>query len=457
MFFKNILWMVEELNTYIYLVTLSFSPFLLNLKVNLIVDKLLSYIFKNPTHNSTNNQVLLNNPKNLKFQNQLLLFDDLSSATSNMTSSNLTKLFKLDSTSTNSKNIHVISDLYNLTYLLKLSVMNSNDLTNLINDMKSLSNEVLTTRLKSTYNTSTGTSSTITNLIFNNISKTPNYFDTYEPNSSSSLRLLRNRFNWNLASIDPEVSKYNTLLATPASTFYLTPGSFNNFKNSWLKNSDLNFLQSTFTNKHSSLNILKWVYKYTNNSHETLKNIIRLESVNKLPHSTYYTKTLESSNIWASTELMKANLEKDFIPLSLSFLNNTKPSKLQLNLEPTSYYALNYINFIKRSYYTNSLNSTLINLQLIPNTTKPVVSETTSYPIYLTTLESLLKKNFTNDPANNLNYLKTNFYTDNYNSQSTISYKELEFFIRQNMHLSLNIEGIWDLKPFVIETFKSTK
>jgi len=139
---------------------------------------------------------------------------------------------------------------------------------------------------------------------------------------------------------------------------------------------------------------------------------------------------------------MKANLEKDFIPLSLSFLNNTKPSKLQLNLEPTSYYALNYINFIKRSYYTNSLNSTLINLQLIPNLTKPKTSEATSYPIYLTTLESLLKKNFTNDSTTSLNMLKTNFYSDNHNSQSTISYKELEFFIRQNMHLSLNIEGI---------------
>jgi len=187
--------MVEEFNTYIYLLTLSFSPFLLNLKVNMVIDRLLSFVFKNSVQDPANTQLLIKTPKNLKFQNQLLLFDDLNSATNNLTSSSLTKLFKLDHLPQDSKNIHIVSDLYNLTYLLKLSVMNSNDLTGLIRDIRSLSNEILVTQLKSTYVTSTGTGSTITNLIFNNIDKNSSYFNNYELKSSNSLNLLRNRFN----------------------------------------------------------------------------------------------------------------------------------------------------------------------------------------------------------------------------------------------------------------------
>lgn len=257
------------------------------------------------------------------------------------------------------ENYDFFMKLYKTSYFLNLITLN-NSFFNLTNKICFLNNYNSNhANLFSFFNNNIFLKNYV-NIIFHFfLNQNKPYFDS-KNNYTSSLILLKQKYNWNLYNFNNEISNYNFLLKNKNGLFFLN--NFNYEQLSFLNTNhrELFFLNNFFKNQLNAGKWNRWLYRYSILHRKILKNSHKITLIKRLISNGFYDSKLFNNNIWAGAQLNKLSSTqtfKTFITIFYGDLLNTSNLKSNLNYNPNfnnnnNYaFSLNLLNFHENSYF----------------------------------------------------------------------------------------------------------
>ena len=381
---------------------LSFLLWLFSVLFSLFFNLIYSYLFFNSFSNNVfkkenllnkfSTQFYLNFNKNSVYVSKhdlnWILYSWLVNSNSTKNTKILEKLFVSDvSKKWWNNNYDFFIKLYKVSYFLNFL----SDKTYVFNLSSSL-NKLMDKNFKNNY-TSVVTYFNNNNLINTNsnlilfyfLKQYKNYFQI-KNNDSSSLKFLKNNYEWNLYNFNNELSKYNFLIKNKDGLFFLNDFNYQKFSFLISNYEELWTLNLFLKNQINFSKWNRWLYRYSILHRKILKNSHKLTLAKKLINGGFYDSQIFNQNIWSTNQLNKLNSTKIFSSIfnifyenlisskdnnNLNFKINTNNNNNQtFSLELLHFYENSYFWYLKRFYNFNTLSTNSIKSKKISNNSK---------------------------------------------------------------------------------------
>lgn len=280
--------------------------------------------------------------------------------TTNTVNKDISKLFNLTTSNSSNKSLlNLTHNLFKSANLLSRSDLSVTELSAILLKLELSVKPKLTTNLSTTFNPA----------------EIPSSLD-YKLFNSSPFKVKKHFFTecsyWTLESVQTELNKNSIELESINGLFYSSNLSYSKLNNLLNTTPELNNLRTSVDSQLSVIRWQRWLYKYNILHRASLKNSLYLTTAKRLINSGFYSSSLTTNNIWASsTPNLNSDLNSSASSLTYALfgdslnLNNLNT----LNLNPTtgfynsniltslSFYELSYHWFIQRFYQLNNLRS----------------------------------------------------------------------------------------------------
>ena len=196
---------------------------------------------------------------------------------------------------------------------------------------------------------------------------------------SSSASYFTELNKWSLSTLHRELESDSNYLTSLSGLFYSPSITSSRLSELTINFSELSELKQSLGNQLTAIRWQRWLYKYNLLHRSVLSGTGQINLAKKLLNSGFYTSTLTTNNIWASSAFNDSTQTVTKIQdlheslYGSSFLQTNSKTLLSgggflnsSNIESLGLYELSYNWFIKRFYVLNTLNSNRL-------TTRPVV------------------------------------------------------------------------------------
>ena len=201
-------------------------------------------------------------------------------------------------------------------------------------------------------------------------------FNHAQPSSVSYFTELN---KWSLSTLHRELESDSNYLTSLSGLFYSPSITSSRLSELTINFSELSELKQSLGNQLTAIRWQRWLYKYNLLHRSVLSGTGQINLAKKLLNSGFYTSTLTTNNIWASSafndstqtvtkiqDLHESLYGSSFLQTNSKVLLSGGGFLNSSNIESLGLYELSYNWFIKRFYVLNTLNSNRL-------TTRPVV------------------------------------------------------------------------------------
>ena len=178
--------------------------------------------------------------------------------------------------------------------------------------------------------------------------------------------------SWTLSKINSELTSSGLVDLSIAGQFYIPSYSYSNLNAMSISNPELSHLRQSVSSQLSLIQWNRWLYKYNILHRSILKASSVMTLSKRLLSSGFYSSSLSTNNLWASSALSSNKIEStnlaslhrsiygDFIeidPLTRTTLTSSTGFMNESSLKNLKFYEVSYHWFIQRFYNLNNLST----------------------------------------------------------------------------------------------------